>query len=245
MPRARVFAAAALASAIGAPAVAIDFTYLEAGLLWEDPDESLDLSIADIDTDGGVGVRLAGGLDLVFGVFIDGELAWTSPEAAALVLSGDESDSGATDAEALRARLSAGYKFELFDIAAIYGQVGYVQRTLEFDDLSLTAPGNTLSLLDLDADQGGYEAEIGARAEVLPRIELTGAVRVSDVGALTIAPPGEVSIPEFTTVSELEFDDGVFGEAGVIFQIFGPVALRGTYEFGDANAAFLGLRAQF
>ena len=245
MNAARAVAAAIAATGLGGASQAIDFTYLEAGLLWENVDDSLGLPIGSVDAEAGTGVRVAGGVDFLLGVFVDGEVAWTTPEVDALLSVGDAMEAGTADATSAKYRLSGGYKMELFDILAAYGQAGYVFRSFDVDNLSLSGVANSLTLQGVDDDQSGFELEAGVRAEVLPRLELTGAVRYSDVAALSIDNPADISIPEQTTISGLEFDDGVFGEVGAIIDLAGPLAIRGTYEIGDTDSAFIGLRAQF
>lgn len=240
-------AAAAMAAGVGSAAGAIDFTYVEAGVAWEDVDASRTIANGAATTDAGLGGRVAGGLDLLLGFYVDGEAGWSRPDVDATSATGGAASTGSADGELSTWRLSGGYKMEVADLVALYGQLGYVRRSVSIDDISVSVPGHATTFADLDGDVGGYEVEAGVRAEVFPRLELTGAVRYSDVGALEIplSPNVFVTIPEETTFTALDFEESVVGEAGFLFDLWGPIALRGTYAFGEENAAFLGLRSQF
>lgn len=199
----------------------------------------LDGAVRALGTETGRGVRVAGGVDLLVGLFVDGEFTFSSPNVDAnLLLNGDDIRE-AFDADSRSWRLSAGYKFELIDIVAAYGQVGYTRRTFDPDTIALETPGGEASfnVADLEAKEGGLEAELGLRAEVLPRLELTGALRFTEAGIL--------NIPSTSDITSLDFDEGVFGQVGAIISAFGPAAVRVTYEMGDTQTAFIGLRAQF
>ena len=239
----RAMATTALTAGVlfAASAHAIDFTYLEAGPVWENFDETSSSTsgggAVNLDAASGFGVRFAGGVGLPLGWFIDGEAQVTAPELEARA----GADRNTINGDSITVRGSLGYKFQVFDLAAVFAQVGYVDRQFDPDgseglDL-FNLNEEVVDTGEIEANASGYEVTFGARAEVTPRIELTGALNFSDIGAL--------SLPTAEQFGDLAFEDGVAFEGGVIWDLWGPTALRATYEIGETDTAFIGLRAQF
>lgn len=203
------------------------FTYLEGGIVGGFVNDIETSGVVtgnppfDLESDADGGGFIGGAWQFAAQMHLFGEYAALGQELE--IRSATSTVSGEYDVE--RWRIGVGYQYPMSDMLTYFGRLSLDQ--LEFKDAR--AAGFNL---DIDADDSGIGAELGALWQTTPTLQLQGYARYTSVGG--IASSGSDPFESDVLV-------GVNGR----WYVLPTIALVTGYEYGKITTLNLGVRLSF